>query len=116
MASQSNALLTQCTTVVKLKAVKVSSTVITMTGTSNSMGFTAAEVAAAIRATISCKTNPCMVTWDGTDPTSTLGHTVPKDDHPLVLTGRANIAALKFLRDGGDSDVTVTLEQSTFKG
>lgn len=74
-------------------------------------GFTAAQLAAANRARISCRTGGVMLTYDNaTDPTATLGHLVAANES-LVVEGTDNIRYIRFIREAGtDSVVTVTLE------
>lgn len=76
-------------------------------------GFTAGILATAEVAVITARTEGVMITWDGTDPTATLGHLIDTTMlGPFVLKGRAKINALKFLREAAaDTDVTITLEQ-----
>lgn len=74
-------------------------------------GFTADQLAAADRAVVTAHTQPVVATWEGTDPTNTLGHVLGTTHPPLVIKGR-NIAKLKFIRQGGsDGAVTITLEK-----
>lgn len=76
----------------------------------NSWGFSAANLAAAVRAVISARTAGVMVSWDGTDPTSSLGHPVMQN-LSISVFGNENIQALKFIREAAaDADVTITLE------
>ena len=92
---------------ISTKAAAVGGTVVPITG----MGFAAGDLAKAQRAVISARTNGAMATWDGTDPTGTLGHLVAKDAAPLVVAGNGSINALKFLQEASSSAaVTVTLE------
>lgn len=76
----------------------------------SSWSFDATILGKAVRAVISARTAGVMVSWDGTDPTSTLGHPVMQNLSISVL-GNENIQALKFLREAAaDADVTITLE------
>lgn len=62
-------------------------------------------------AVISCNTNGVLITWDGTDPTTTLGHYLAAQAAPLTIKGNKNIQNLKFIRLSSDSVVTVHLEK-----
>ncbi|MBN2392099.1 MAG: hypothetical protein JXR84_15335 [Anaerolineae bacterium] len=74
-------------------------------------GFSAAQLASANRARISCRTGGVMLTYDNaTDPTATVGHLVAANES-LVIEGTDNIRYIRFIREAGtDSTVTVTLE------
>lgn len=73
--------------------------------------WAAGALAAADVAVISCNTNGVLITWDGTDPTTTLGHYLAAGANPLVVRGNANILNVKFIRLSSDSVVTVHLEK-----
>lgn len=68
-------------------------------------GFSAAELAAAITATISVRTTGAMATWTGVNPSGTLGHLFAKDADPRDLVGNANLNALRFVVE----DATVVI-------
>ena len=75
-------------------------------------GFSTAELVAARKATLSVIANTVMVTWDGTDPTITLGHSLLAAGQGWqVVEGNGNIIRLKFIRLSGDGVVTITLER-----
>lgn len=95
----------------KTKATSMKKTVVStaVLGIS-SWGFSAANLASAVRAIISARTAGVMVSWDGTNPTAVIGHPVMQDLSISVL-GNENIQALKFIREAAaDADVTITLE------
>lgn len=71
----------------------------------------ASDLAQADVAVISCNTNGVLITWNGTDPTTTLGHYLAAQSAPLVIKGNPNILNLKFIRLSSDSVVTVHLEK-----
>lgn len=102
------------TTAVHPRAYKVATATISNTAKAIShedFGLTAAEIAAADRAVITAHTNNVMATWDGTNPTTTLGHLLGTTHPPMIVHG-SNIARLKFIRaTGSDGAITVTLER-----
>lgn len=72
--------------------------------------WTAGDLVQADRAILTARTAGVMYTYDGTDPTTTLGHLLPRDGTVEIL-GTANVQALKFIREAGaDATLTVTLE------
>lgn len=74
-------------------------------------GFSADELAAADRAVISVNAEDVYATWDGTDPTTSLGHYLADTHAPFLVLGR-NVANLKFIRAGSnDATVSITLEK-----
>ena len=78
--------------------------------TATAVGFTTAQLASATRAIICCRTAGIMFTYDGTDPTATLGILVPEDEW-YVLESK-NIGAVKMLREASaDANVTIVLEK-----
>lgn len=59
---------------------------------------------------ITVESNPINFTYDGTTPSATVGHNLTAGS-TLILTGYANIAALKMYRSGGaDATVKITYE------
>lgn len=74
-------------------------------------GFSAQDLQAARRATISTVTNNLMVTWSGVDPTSTLGHPVVASADWAVVEGVSDVVRVKLLALTGSATVTVTLEK-----
>lgn len=87
----------------------VSNAVLSMTD----FGFTAAQLADATRAFISCATAAIRTTWDGTtDPSVTVGHLFVQDGAPVELVGVENITNLRMIRAAGaDAVVTISLER-----
>lgn len=74
-------------------------------------GFTADQLAAADHAIISVNAEGVFATWEGTDPTTSLGHYLAATHAPFVVRGR-NVANLKFIRAGSnDATVSITLEK-----
>lgn len=73
--------------------------------------WAAGDLAGADIAVISCNTNGVVLTWNGTDPTTTLGYPLAAGAS-LTLKGNGNIQAVKFIRSGGtDAAVSVHLEK-----
>ncbi len=73
--------------------------------------WTAGDLAAADRATVTAHTNPIVITWDGTTPTATTGMYVAAGA-TVVVEGNANVQALQTIRQGGaDAVASVTLEK-----
>lgn len=92
----------------EMKGATVSTTVLEM----SDFSFTGQFLYEARRAVISAVTQNIMITWDGTDPTATLGHQVVANGDWVVVENGANIQRLKFIRQGGsDGNVTITLEK-----
>lgn len=88
------------------KHANVSSAAVTVAAFS----FTAAHLTASRVATITARTAGVMISFDGTDPTATVGHLVPAGG-TVRLSGGSNIARLRLIREGStDSTVTITLE------
>lgn len=72
--------------------------------------FTAAQVARAARAVITVRTAAINVRWDGTSPTTSVGHKFAVGD-VFALVGNENITLLQIIRDGAsDAVITITLE------
>lgn len=93
------------TTAISMKGTTVSSSAKTLADFS----FSSDATGKAKRAIISSVTDGIMVSWDGTAPTSTLGHPCPVNQ-TIVVQGNVNINALKFIRVTNDAAVTITLE------
>lgn len=92
-----------------LKGNTISSTALAISHASWNWG--ASDLAEADKAIIACNTNGVVVTWNGTDPTASLGIPLAAGAN-LVITGNANIQALKLIRSGGsDAAVSVQLEK-----
>lgn len=67
-------------------------------------GFSAANLAKAKRAVISCRTNGIQYTYDGTAvPTATDGHPILKDYPPTILDGNDCVNNLKAIIDVASS-------------
>lgn len=74
-------------------------------------GWTAGSLAKADYAMISAVSADVMFTYDGTDPTATLGHPLVADQI-IRIEGNPHIQALKFIRKGSsDATMTITLEK-----
>lgn len=86
------------------KSASVSSTVVPLSGFS----FTAAELQKASYALITCVTDAVMVTFDGTDPTATLGHPVQEELGRLEVIG-PDVQLIKLIRASGDATATITI-------
>ena len=72
-------------------------------------GFSVDDINTATRAVISATANALMITWDGTDPTSALGH-------PVVANEWGNVdgpdaTSVKLIATGGNAPATITLER-----
>ena len=78
---------------------------------SGNFGFSAPQLAAAERATITCYTNNCNILWDGSTPTTTFGHTLVAGVTTFVLEGNAKINSLQLVSAANTSNVTITLEK-----
>jgi hypothetical protein len=98
-------LLDLTTTALEMKGLSVSSAVKTLADFS----FASTSTAAPKRAIITSVTDGIMVSWDGTNPTSTLGHACPVNQ-TIVVQGSRNISNLKMIRVTTDAAVTITLE------
>jgi hypothetical protein len=74
--------------------------------------FDSDNLSQATRAVISSTGYDVKITWDGTDPTSTVGHHVVKDSAVWAeVFGPRNIPQLKFIGISGEATVTITLER-----
>lgn len=59
---------------------------------------------------ITVESNPINFTYEGTTPTSTVGHNLTAGS-TLILEGYANIVAFRMIRSGGsDATVKITYE------
>ncbi len=95
----------------EMKGATVSTTVVPF----SAFGFSSANVSVADQAVITARTAGVMVSWDGTDPTATLGHLIAQNE-TMIVTGNQKIQALKFIREAAaDASVTITLEQATYR-
>lgn len=69
------------------------------------------DLADAARATVACNSNGVVVSWGGTDPTTTLGIPLAAGAH-IEVVGNRNVQNLKFIRSGGsDAAVSIQLEK-----
>lgn len=76
-----------------------------------SWGWGATDLAEAKAAYVIANVNGVTISWDGTDPTITLGLVVSANEAAQV-SGNPNIQNLKMIRTGGvDATVTVILEK-----
>src|SRR3954451_9546167 len=92
-----------------MKSATVSTAVKAITDASFSWGGT--DLSKTERARITARSAGVMYTYDGTDPTATVGQVIAQNG-VAVIDGTANIKNLKFLREAGvDVVVTVTLEK-----
>ena len=86
----------------------VADTVVAITATA--VGFNTAQLAAATRAIISCRTAGIMFTYDGTDPTATLGIHIKINEYYSLESKEIN--KIKMLREASTSaNVTIVLEK-----
>jgi len=93
---------------IEMKGTTVSTTVLEM----SDFGFTSQFLYDARRAIVTAVTQNAMITWDGTDPTATLGHPVVANGDWVIIENGANIQRIKLIRQGGsDANVTITLEK-----
>lgn len=99
--------------IAKDNAVETKSATVTTTAVSDldDFSFTTTPGNRAKRAIISCVTNNVMVTWSGTDPTSTLGHPIVAAVDTFVIEGSPNVANLRLLALSGSATVTITIER-----
>jgi hypothetical protein len=75
------------------------------------LDFSAAELAAAERATLTVRTAGVMYRYDGGDPTATVGHLLAQNG-TATIEGNANVQALRFIREAAaDAALSVTLEK-----
>lgn len=87
-----------------------------ITVAATAIGFTAAtfdpsDAASAQRAVLSVETAQIRYRYDGTDPTSLIGHILEPGD-TLVVDGYTNINAFKAIRTGATSGtIRVTFER-----
>jgi hypothetical protein len=93
------------------KSVTVTSGAVVAIGT---FGFTAALLAEANAAKISCTGNNINYTETPQDPSATLGHPVIKtasltSNAPTLIERKENVANLKMIGLGGSAEVTITI-------
>lgn len=88
----------------------VSGTVAGTAVTLSTFGLSAGQLSVARIITITPLTAGLMVTWDGTTPTSSVGHLLPAGG-TYTIEGKDNINAFKMIREASVSaTVTVTVE------
>lgn len=69
------------------------------------------DLAGAEQAIVSCNTQGVTLTFDGTDPTATVGIVLAANDR-IIVKGNQNIQNIKLIRSGGsDALVTIQLEK-----
>lgn len=71
--------------------------------------FSTEDMLNAKRLVITAGAGVVRITWDGTNPTSTLGYYLAANTN-FVLDGQANIQNFKCISVAADSIVTITLE------
>lgn len=87
------------------EALTVSTTALALTAAEYVSGDRKAQVAH-----ITVESNPINYTYEGTTPTSTVGHNLVAGS-TLTLAGYANIVAFRMIRSGGaDATVKITYE------
>jgi hypothetical protein len=74
------------------------------------LNFSQTDVNAADAAHITVTGNDLRYTYDGTTPTATIGHPLPVGSD-ILIRGQSLIANLKFIRQGSDGVVNITLMQ-----
>lgn len=74
------------------------------------LGFTAAQVAAAGRAIVTSNTNAINATLNGAIPSATSGHTV-QEGTSIQIVGRDDLAAALLVATGSDATVSITLQR-----
>lgn len=86
----------------------------TITVSSTAVGFTSATynpaTGAAKRALLSCETNPIRFRYDGTNPTTTVGHALAAATM-INITGGNAISQFRMIASGSDSTCSVTYER-----
>lgn len=99
----------QPTNAFAMKGNIVTDVVLAISHTSWAWGTT--DVSTAVRAYVIANTQDIVVSWDGTDPTATLGLPLAAGSS-LEVYGNVNIQNLKMIRAGiSDATVTVILEK-----
>lgn len=87
------------------EALTVSTTALALSASEYISGDRKAQVAH-----ITVESNPVNYTYEGTTPTSSVGHNLTAGS-TLTLSGYANIAAFRVIRSGGaDATVKITYE------
>ena len=88
-----------------MKVNTVSNTALAISNASWSWGST--DLSTAVKAVISANAKSIVATFDGTDPTTTLGLPIA-EGASLSIDGNLNIQNMKLIRATGD-DATVTI-------
>lgn len=86
----------------------------TITVSSTAVGFTSAtynpSTGMAKRALLSCETNPIRFRYDGTNPTSSVGHALAAATM-INITGDRAIQNFRMIASGSDSTCSITYER-----
>lgn len=99
----------QTTIAYEMKGKTISTAAVAISHASWSWG--AADLSTAERAIIAANAEGVILSWDGTDPTATLGLPLAAGES-VAIVGNVNIQNLKFIRSGGsDATITVILER-----
>ena len=99
----------QVTTAFAMKGNTISNAALAISHASWSWGST--DLNGAIKAIVAVNAQGIVLTYDGTDPTTTLGLPLASGSS-VEIYGNVNIQNLKFIRSGGsDATVTVILEK-----
>ena len=99
----------QVTNAFEMKGNTISDSVLAISNASWSWGST--DLSSAEKAIIVSNAEGVVISWDGTDPTTTLGLPIPEGSS-VEISGNPNIQNLKFIRSGAsDATVTVILEK-----
>jgi hypothetical protein len=93
------------TITVSTTGIGITSTVLTVTPTANSVVDVKRPARAAL---LSVETNSIRVRFDGTDPTAAVGHLVTAGDF-LWVEGPDLLRKLKMIRASADASVTVSI-------
>lgn len=93
--------------------ITVSTTAVGITAAKLNINLAGGKHRRPVRILVSVEAQPCRYRFDGTAPTSAIGHLCPATstylDH-FVIEGEQNIQNLKFIRSGAsDSTVNVTI-------
>ena len=95
----------QVTNAFEMKGNTISNTALAISHASWGWGST--DLSSAAKAIIVANAEGIVISWEGTDPTTTLGLPIPEGSS-IEISGNTNIQNLKFIR-GGASDATVTV-------
>lgn len=103
----SSSYITDSTPAGAFETITVSSTAIGPTASllkSNQIG---GHFKRAVRAFITNASNSIRIRFDGTDPTTTVGHVIAAGDY-FTIDGEANVSRLKMIAVGSDGVASVT--------